>query len=85
MLQVLDAAHVPAGKIYTAADIASDPQYLSREMIVSSTDRHGQPLKVPGIMPKMSATPGAIRQPAPQLGEHTDEVMGQSGWPGASC
>lgn len=85
VLQVLDAAQVPAGKIYTAADIASDPQYLSREMIVSSTDRHGQPLKVPGIVPKMSATPGAIRQPAPQLGEHTDEVIGQPGWPGASC
>jgi formyl-CoA transferase len=35
----------------------------------------GQPLKVPGIIPKLSATPGAIRTPAPKLGEHTDEVL----------
>jgi formyl-CoA transferase len=35
----------------------------------------GEPLKVPGIVPKLSATPGAIRTPAPKLGEHTDEVL----------
>jgi formyl-CoA transferase len=35
----------------------------------------GEPLKVPGVVPKLSATPGAIRTPAPKLGEHTEEVL----------
>lgn len=85
VLRILDHAQVPAGKSYTAADIACDPQYLAREMIIQSTDRHGQPLKVPGIVPKMSATPGAIRSPAPHLGEHTGQVIDHPGWPDASC
>jgi crotonobetainyl-CoA:carnitine CoA-transferase CaiB-like acyl-CoA transferase len=77
----LDAAQVPAGRIYTAADIAQDPQYLAREMVVATHDRHGRPLKVPGVVPKLSATPGALATPAPQLGEHTEAVLQSAGWP----
>ena len=44
-------------------------------------DADGRKLKVPGIVPKLSATPGTIRHRAPRLGEHTDEVLGQPGWP----
>jgi formyl-CoA transferase len=40
----------------------------------------GEPLKVPGIIPKLSATPGAIRSPAPKLGEHTHEVLAGLGF-----
>jgi formyl-CoA transferase len=81
VLDTLDNAGVPVGKIYTAADIANDPQYLAREMVVQVTDGQGQPLKVPGVVPKLSATPGAIRYPAPGLGADTQAVTNQGGWP----
>ncbi len=81
VIRVLDAAQVPVGKIYTAADIAHDPQYLAREMVVPITDRHGHPLKVPGIVPKLSDTPGALRHAAPHLGEHTADVLQAPSWP----
>jgi succinyl-CoA---D-citramalate CoA-transferase len=81
ILPVLDAARVPAGGIYSVADIARDPQYLARDMIVTTTARDGEPLKVPGIVPKLSLTPGALRHPAPRLGEHTGEAVKGGGWP----
>ncbi len=81
VIALLDAADVPVGKIYTAADIAHDPQYQARDMVLQVTDHAGQPLKVPGIVPKLSATPGGIHHAAPRLGEHTAEVLGQTGWP----
>jgi formyl-CoA transferase len=79
VLQAMDKAEVPAGRIYTAADIAADPHYAARGMIQSIVAGDGEPLKVPGIVPKLSATPGAIRSPAPKLGEHTDEVLASLG------
>ena len=79
-LAVLDAARVPAGKIYSIADIAIDPQYAAREMIVEAPTSDGHALKVPGIVPKLSATPGAIAHAAPRLGEH-DEDLARGGWP----
>jgi formyl-CoA transferase len=80
VLAALDDASVPAGKIYTVADIAADPHYRAREMIVETTTVDGQSLKVPGIVPKLSATPGGIRHPAPTLGQHNDDLVRQ-GWP----
>ena len=80
VLAVLDAAGVPVGRIYTVADIATDPQYLARQMIVEATTADGDMLKVPGVVPKLSATPGRIAHPAPRLGEHTDQLQG-AGWP----
>jgi crotonobetainyl-CoA:carnitine CoA-transferase CaiB-like acyl-CoA transferase len=80
VLALLDAAAVPAGKIYTVADIADDPQYLARQMIVDSPSFDGQPLKVPGIVPKLSATPGGIAHAAPRLGQHTVDLQA-TGWP----
>ena len=75
VLQKMQEAEVPAGRIYTAADIAADPHYAARGMIEEVIAGDGEPLKVPGIIPKLSATPGAIRSPAPKLGEHTDEIL----------
>jgi crotonobetainyl-CoA:carnitine CoA-transferase CaiB-like acyl-CoA transferase len=83
VLAALDAAAVPAGRIYTVADIASDPQYQARGMIVQTHDAEGRPLKVPGIVPKLADTPGRLRTPAPHLGEHTGQVLGATGWPAA--
>jgi crotonobetainyl-CoA:carnitine CoA-transferase CaiB-like acyl-CoA transferase len=81
VIATLEAAAVPVGRIYTVADIAADPQYLARDMIVQTRDADGRPLKVPGIVPKLGATPGRLRTPAPRLGEHNRRVLGQSGWP----
>jgi formyl-CoA transferase len=75
VLDEMDRAEVPAGRIYTAADIAADPHYAARGVIEEVIAGDGEPLKVPGVIPKLSATPGAIRSPAPKLGEHTDEIL----------
>ena len=79
ILQVLDAARVPAGYPYTAEDIAHDPHYLAREMIQTFIRPNGKPLKVPGILPKLSATPGRLGDGGPSLGQHTDEVLDELG------
>ncbi len=81
VIATLDAAGVPVGRVYTVADIAADPQYRAREMIVQTQDGNGQPLKVPGIVPKLLATPGRLRTPAPSLGQHNSSVLGHAGWP----
>jgi formyl-CoA transferase len=80
VLAAMEAAEVPAGRIYTAADIAADPHYLARGVIERITASDGEPLKVPGIIPKLSRTPGAIRTQAPKLGEHTDAVLREIGY-----
>jgi formyl-CoA transferase len=82
VLAAMEQAEVPAGRIYSAADIAADPHYAARGMIEQVTAGDGEPLKVPGIVPKLSSTPGAIRSPAPQLGEHTEEVLKSLGYSG---
>jgi crotonobetainyl-CoA:carnitine CoA-transferase CaiB-like acyl-CoA transferase len=80
VLQTLEDAAVPAGKIYTVADIAADPHYQARGMLLDVTTADGQALKVPGIVPKLSATPGRIARPAPTLGQHNDALV-DGGWP----
>ena len=80
VLSEMQKAEVPAGRIYSAADIAADPHFAARGMIENVVAGDGEPLKVPGIVPKLSATPGAIRAPAPKLGEHTDEVLSGLGY-----
>ena len=82
VIRILGKAGVPVGKIYSVADIAADPQYRSRDMILDIEDRDGNALKVPGIVPKLSATPGGVRRRAPALGEHNTEILGAEGWPG---
>jgi formyl-CoA transferase len=83
VLAVMEQAEVPAGRIYTAADIAADPHYAARGMIEKIVAGDGEALRVPGIVPKLSATPGGIRSKAPRLGEHTDEVLREIGYTAA--
>ena len=80
--QVMDAlatARVPAGKVYTAKDIAEDPHYRARDMILQQRTRDGDTLEVPGIVPKLSATPGTVRSNAPHVGDDTDAVLREMG------
>jgi formyl-CoA transferase len=79
VLAALDAASVPAGRIYTIADIAADPHYRARGMIDEVTMHDGSKLAVPGIVPKLSATPGGHRRNAPRLGQDTDAVLREVG------
>jgi formyl-CoA transferase len=73
------AARVPAGKVYTAKDIAEDPHYRARGMLLEQVTRDGWTLQVPGVVPKLSATPGTLRTPAPHLGEDTEAVLRELG------
>lgn len=75
IVALLNAAQVPNGKIYSMADIASDPQYLAREMIREVKLPDGTALKVPGIIPRLSGTPGDLEWVGPALGEHTAAVL----------
>ena len=70
---------MPAGRIYTVADIAADPHYPARGMLQEIRMDDGSTLAVPGIVPKLSATPGSHRRNAPALGEDTDAVLREIG------
>jgi formyl-CoA transferase len=74
-LQLLDSVAVPAGKIYTVADIANDPHYKARGNIENIQMRDGTTLAVPSVLPKLSRTPGSIKTLAPDIGENTDEIL----------
>ncbi len=75
VMDALAAARVPAGKVYTAKDIAQDPHYRARQMILQQHTRDGHVVEVPGIVPKLSGTPGTVRSSAPHLGDDTDAVL----------
>ncbi len=79
VLAILGDARVPAGRIYTAQDIAEDPHYQARGMLSRQQTRDGNDLLVPGIVPKLSATPGSIRSSAPRVGEDSDAVLAEIG------
>ena len=79
VLTMLDAADVPGGRIYTVKDIAEDPHYRAREMILPITSADGLTVETPGIVPKLSATPGAVTRRAPVLGEDTLATLRQVG------
>jgi formyl-CoA transferase len=79
VLEALDQAAVPAGRIYTVADIAADPHYQARGMIQHVQMDDGTSLAVPGIIPKLSRTPGSHRRNAPTIGQDTDAVLNEIG------
>lgn len=73
-------AEVPASRIYSAEDMFADPQFLAREMFLSARLPDGKPFRMPGIVPKLSDTPGGVEWTGPQLGEHNAEVLGELGY-----
>jgi succinyl-CoA--D-citramalate CoA-transferase len=77
ILARMDEAGVPAGRIYTARDIAQDPHYAARGMIVEQRQPElGETVPMQGVVPKLSDTPGTLHSPAPALGEHNAAVYG---------
>ncbi|MFY1666115.1 CaiB/BaiF CoA transferase family protein [Pseudomonas sp. Pseu.R1] len=79
VLKALEQAEVPAGRIYNVADIVADPHYQAREMILDAQLPGGANVKMPGIVPKLSETPGSVNWQGPALGQHTDSVLGDLG------
>ncbi|MFY1986492.1 CaiB/BaiF CoA transferase family protein [Achromobacter xylosoxidans] len=83
-LNTLKAADVPVGKIYSVADMFTDPQFLARRMIEQHHFADGSPVKLPAVVPKLSETPGGTRWIGPSLGEHTEEVLKSLGYDSAA-
>ena len=79
VLRILEDAAVPSGRVYTAADVCADPHYRARNMIERHQLPQGAPIEIPGIVPKLSATPGQTRWLGPDLGAHTEEVLASVG------
>ena len=76
VLDLMERHGVPAGLIYRAPDMLSDPQFAAREAIVSVPHPHFGELKMQNVAPKLSETPGSIRSVDPSLGQHNHEVYG---------
>lgn len=80
--EVLGQLHehrIPGGRIYDAADIAQDPHYQARQMLIDGELEDGTPVTLPGVLPKLSATPGDVRRRAPLLGQDTQEILDRLG------
>ena len=80
VLRILEEAQVPASRIFSIADMFNDPQFLARGMFAQGTLPDGKPFRMPGIVPKLSATPGSTEWTGPALGEHTDHVLAELGY-----
>jgi len=76
-LRVLDEAHIPCGTVQTITEVVEDPQVKAREMVVDVDHPGSGSVPLPGIVIKMSKTQGKIDTPAPQVGQHNEEVYGQ--------
>ncbi|WP_372614066.1 CaiB/BaiF CoA transferase family protein [Halomonas sp.] len=82
VVDILARAGVPAGLVYRAPDMLADPHFQARDSIVEVPDRHGKPLPMQNVFPRLTDTPGRIRHVGPALGEHTEVILGD--WLGYS-
>ena len=75
LLALLSSRGVPAGRVYTPADVIVDSHYAARAMVVRAASRAGYEVPMPGVVPKFSRTPGDVADVGPRLGEHTKVVL----------
>ncbi|WP_265944481.1 CaiB/BaiF CoA transferase family protein [Dechloromonas sp. A34] len=80
VLATLAAAEVPSSRVYSVVDMFADPQFLARQMIESAKLPDGRECRLPGIVPKLSETPGSTEWLGAALGEHTDQVLAGLGY-----
>jgi formyl-CoA transferase len=80
VLEALERADVPAGRVYDPEDIVNDAHYAARQMIETWRLPDGRPMKIPAVVPKLSDTPGGTRWLGPTLGEHNAEVLERLGY-----
>ena len=74
VLDLMDRHGVPAGLIYRPPDMLDDPHFKARDAIVSVPHPDFGELRMQNVAPKLSETPGSIRSPSPEMGQHNDEV-----------
>ncbi len=74
VLEILEAADVPAGPIYSVQDMVEDPHFIARGMF-EEVQAGGRTLKIPAILPKLSETPGATEWAGPKVGSHNNEIL----------
>ncbi len=84
VVAILNKAEVPASRIYSAEDMLGDPQFLAREMFLKAQLPDGKDFKMPGIVPKLSDTPGSCEWVGPQLGEHNNALLNKLGYDSAA-
>lgn len=77
---LLQAAEVPASRIFSVADMFRDPHFLARDMFLKGNLPDGQAFQMPGIVPRLQGTPGSIEWTGPALGEHNDQVLTELGY-----
>lgn len=80
VVDLLAEAGVPAGLVFRAPDMLDDPHFQARDAIVEVPDRHGKPLPMQNVFPRLTDTPGRVRHVGPELGEHTETIL--SDWLG---
>ena len=80
LLEALERVDVPSGRVYDAEDIMKDAHYAARGMLEQWKLPDGKPMKIPGIVPKLSDSPGATRWLGPELGEHNAEILARLGY-----
>jgi crotonobetainyl-CoA:carnitine CoA-transferase CaiB-like acyl-CoA transferase len=77
LLDCLEKSGIPAGLIYRTADMLEDPHFAAREAIVTTEHPAFGKLRMQNVAPRLSASPGSVRTPAPELGQHNEEIYGQ--------
>ncbi|MEQ1774530.1 MAG: CaiB/BaiF CoA-transferase family protein [Burkholderiales bacterium] len=80
VLKALEDAEIPSGRVFDPEDIVNDVHYAARKMIEQWKLPDGKPMRIPGVTPKLTGTPGGTRWLGPKLGEHTAEVLSALGY-----